>query len=272
MSALMLASIKGMPRLLQQLHQHPGFVQKEATLLLHKHARALISSSSENKGLIQIIPPASMDRGVFGTAAKKQGETKVQADIWKVYGTPGDVYAKLKSKDKFEAAGYWKAIKAKDWATANRIAQRQGLPQVIDFTQDDGAEHKKRRGPDGRVKGKDKTLFVTDPRYVRAYINLKQRNVGMLAAALANSYDGRFGSLAGIPAWISRHSASWGNAQITETSTSSGSRIRLLLNGGSLNSDLQRFFNTALRFRLAVMQREAPYALRAAAKSAGLLK
>jgi hypothetical protein len=47
--------------------------------------------------------------------------------------------------------------------------------------------------------------------------------------------------------------------------------VRIALNGGSLNRDMQRWFNTSLRFRTNVMQREAPYALRAAAKAAGLL-
>lgn len=262
--SLALAGIKGMPKLLQQLRNYPRFVNDQTTALLRKHARALISSSGANKGLVQVIPPASMDRGVFGNAAKKQGEAKVQGDIWKVYGTPSDVYKQLKAKNAKVAAGYWQAVKRKDWAACNGIARRLGGPVLVDFT--------KQRRRNGVVTGKHKTLYVTDARYVRAYIRMKQRNVGLLAAALVNNYDGRFGPLAGVPAWIARHSGSWGSARIDSYNHGAGPQVRIALNGGALNRDMQRWFNTALAFRLIVMQREAPYALRAAAKSAGLLK
>lgn len=268
--SLALAGIKGMPQLLRQLRNYPRFVNDQALALLRKHARALISSSGANKGMVQIIPPASMDRGVFGTAAKKQGEAKVQGDIWKVYGTPSDVYKQLKAKNAKVAAGYWQAVKRKDWAACNGIARRLGVPVLVDFTSDDGAEHKQRRR-NGVVTGKHKTLYVTDARYVRAYIRMKQRNVGLLAAALVNNYDGRFGPLKGVAAWVSRHSGSWGSAQIDSYNHGAGPQVRIALNGGALNRDMQRWFNTALRFRIIVMQREAPYAFRAAAKSAGLL-
>lgn len=271
MSALVSKGITGMPKLLHQLRAYPRFLEQQNVLLIKKHARALISSSGANKGLVQIIPPASMDRGVFGNAAKKQGEAKVMGDIWKVYGTPGDVYKLIKAKNPSVAAGYWQAVKRKDWACANGIARRLGVPVLQDFTADDGAEHKQRRR-NGQVTGKDKTLYVTDARYVRAYIKMKQHNVGLLAAALVNNYSGQFGPLAGVAAWVSRHSGYWGSAQITELNQSSGHRVRISLNGGALNRDMQRWFNTALAFRLIVMQREAPHALRAAAKSAGLLR
>jgi hypothetical protein len=271
MSALVQHGIKGMDKLRQQLRDYPRFMRTQEAALLRKHARALISSSGANKGLVQIIPPASMDRGVFGTPAKKQGEAKVMGDIWKVYGTPGDIYKMLKAKNAQVAKGYWQAMKRRDWAACNGIARRLGVPVLVDFTSDDGAEHKRRRR-NGVVTGKQKTLYVTDARYVRAYIKMKQRNVGLLAAALVNNYSGQFGALAGVAAWVSRHSGSWGSAQIENYNHGAGNRVRISLSGGALNRDMQRWFNAALRFRVIVMQREAPYALRAAAKSAGLLK
>jgi hypothetical protein len=267
---LALHGIKGMSKLLLQLRAYPRFVNAQGDALLRKHGRALISSSGANKGMVQIIPPASMDRSVFGTAAKKQGEAKVQSDIWKVYGTPGDIYKLIKAKNPKLAAGYWQAVKRRDWAAANGLARRLGMPLLEDFTSDDGAEHKRRRH-NGSVTGKKKTMYVTDGRFVRAYIHMKQRLVGMLASALVNNYDGSLGPLAGVPAWISRHSGSWGTAKIESSNQGTGPKVRIALNGGSLNRDMQRWFNTALRFRTNVMQREAPYALRAAAKAAGLL-
>lgn len=272
MSLVTSKGIKGMDRLLHQLRAYPRFVQDQTQALTRKHARALISSSGANKGLVQIIPPGSLDRSVFGKAAKKQGEAKVQGDIWKVYGTANKVRKMIAAKNAGAAKGYWAAVRRKDWAGANGLARRFGLPQVIDFSKDDGAEHKRRRGRDGRVKGKEPTVYVQDWKYVRAYIRMKKRNVGMLAAALVRGYNGQYGPLAAVPAWISRHSGSWGDAQITETQQSNKLTVRISLDGRTQNGDLQRFFNMALRFRLVVMESEAPHALRAAAKSAGLLK
>lgn len=271
MSLLALRGIKGMSTLLQQLRNFPRFVDAQGEALLRKHGRALISSSGANKGLVQIIPPASMDRAVFGNAAKKQGEAKVMSDIWKVYGTPGDVYKMIKVKNPQLAAGYWQAVKRKDWAAANGLARRLGMPALVDFTSDDGAEHKRRRH-DGEVTGKKKTMYVTEGRFVRAYIKMKQRLVGMLASALVSSYDGKLGPLAGVPTWISRHAGSWGSANVESYNRGAGPQVRISVNGGALNRDMQRWFETALRFRVNVMRREAPYALRAAAKSAGLLQ
>ncbi len=269
MSAL--AGIKGMPQLLRQLRNYPRFIEAQSRVLLHKHARALISSSTKNKGLVQIIPPASLDRKVFNVAAKKQGEAKVMADIWKVYGTPFDVYKMIKAKNAQAAKGYWAAKSRRDVAAMNGLARRFGVPEVRDFTSDDGAEHKRRR-VNGQVKGKEKTFFVTNWKYVRAYIKMKQANVGLLAAALVNNYSGQFGPLAGVAAWISRHAGSWASAQIDLFNHGDGPRVRIVVNGKSMSGELQRFFNTALIYRLDLMRLEAPYALRAAAKSAGLLK
>lgn len=269
MSAL--GHIRGMPGLLRQLRSYPRFLFEQNEKLVRKHARALISSSGKNKGLVQIVPPASMDRKVFGKAAKKQGEAKVMADIWKVYGTPSDVYKLIKAKNPSVAAGYWQAVKRKDWAGANGIARRFGLPVLQDFTSDDGAEHKQRRR-NGQVTGKQKTLYVTDARYVRAYIEMKKHNVGLLAAALVNSYGGEDGVLAGVPAWVSRHASSWASAQIKHLNLGDAFLVRISLDGRALNSMLQRFFTEAQMMRLYIMQREAPHALRAAAKAAGLLK
>ncbi|HBJ85429.1 MAG TPA: hypothetical protein DDZ88_16440 [Verrucomicrobiales bacterium] len=271
MSALVPHGIKGMDRLQRQLRDYPRFIVTQTRNLLHKHARSLISSSGENMGMVQFIPPGSLDRKVTGTAAKKQGEAKVEAQIWKVYGTWKQVYKIIKAKNAAAAKGYWAACMRKDWVAANGLARRLGVPVLQDFTQDDGAEHKRRR-VNGQVKGKDKTLYVTDARYVRAYIRMKQQLVGLLAASLVNHYDGRFGALKGVPAWVSRHSGSWASAQIEEFNQGDGPRVRMAVNGGSLNSELQRWFNTALRYRLKLMKKEAPYFIRGAAKAAGMLK
>lgn len=271
MSAIVPHGIKGMDKLLRQLHDHPRFVQSQLRELTRKHARSLISSSGENLGMVQFLPPGSLDRKVTGSAAKKQGEAKVEAQIWKVYGTWRQIYPLIKAKNADAAKGYWAACTRKDWTAANALARRLGVPELQDFTSDDGAEHKRRRR-NGQVTGKEKSLYVKDARYVRAYIRMKQSLVGLLAASLVNSYRGQFGPLKAVPAWVSRHKGSWAPAQIEEFNHGDGTRIRMSVDGKTLNSELQRWFNTALRYRLKLMEKEAPHFLRGAAKAAGLLR
>lgn len=61
---------------------------------MRRHGRALISSSGSTPGIVQLSPPHS--QGVRGQKAKVQGETAVSADINKVYGSPGKLYAKIR--------------------------------------------------------------------------------------------------------------------------------------------------------------------------------
>jgi len=262
-----LAQIKGMDKLIRRLHATPAQVKKVGDDLVKKHTRAIISSSGTNKGLVQIVPPASMDRKVFGTAARQQGEAAILRDVSRVYGTASHVYAMMRAKNRGAAAGYWKAIQRKDFVAANALARRLSLPEVIDFTRDDGAEHQRRRGPNGRVRGDKPSVFVQDPRYVRAWTNRKLKNVGMAAASLVLMYDARFGALAGVPGWVRRHTRSFATSRMTTLTKSTGMHIRIEFKAGATSSAMQRFFTAAARFRLGVMQREAPHALRGYMKS-----
>lgn len=270
MSALL--NIKGMRPLIEKLKASPALVKKVGEDLVRKHARSLLSSSGVNGGLIQIVPPASMDQKVSGTAARKQGEAAVARDVWKVYGHSSDTYARIKAQNAAAAAGYWKAVRRKDWTAANTLARRFGVPELRDFTEDDGAEHTRRReGHAGVVAGKDKTFFVRDTRYVKAYLKRKQKNVGMLSAALLLAYDGRWGPLRGVPSWVTRHGGSWAGASLAEKSIARrGLVVRFVLDAQRISPVLIPFFQKAATFRLRVMEREAPYALRGAVRALAL--
>ena len=260
MSAL--AQVKGMDKLIRKLRATPAQVKKVGDDLVKKHTRALISSSGKNKGLVQIVPPASMDRGVFGAAARQQGEAAIVRDVGRVYGTASHIYEMMKAKNRGAAAGYWQAIKRKDFIAANALARRMSLPELIDFTRDEGAEHQRRRGPNGRVRGNKPSAFIQDPRYLRAWLKRKQKNVGMAAASLVLAYDARFGSLAGVPAWVRRHTRSFATSRMTTLMPAAGMRVRIEFKAGATSSAMQRIFTAAARFRIGVMQREAPHALR----------
>jgi hypothetical protein len=145
------------------------------------------------------------------------------------------------------------------------------------------AHHQSMRRKDGHVteaggKTRDigrwkfiEQMVVSRSAYLR-YERFIHKRVGMLAASIVAAYNGKYGPLKGVPAWISRHTSSWAPGSMTEEPIAhSGLIIRLSIDAGALSSEMQRRFDYVLDYRIKAMQREAPYALRAAAKAAGLL-
>lgn len=269
-----LAQIRGMPKLLGQLRRYPRFIEQQATGLLQKNTRLLVSSSGKVPGLVQVTPPHS--GGVAGLRAKKQGESAVMGDIWQVYATPAKLYDMIKAYGGAEIAGrYWWLLKNKP----ERIAQWLDLtaPDAVRRLHkgwDDGAEHMKRRDHYGRVRGRWPSVRISESEIpkLRAYIKRRQKNVGLLAASIPAAYNGRFGPLRGVPAWIGRHRGSWAGGSMTERrSFRRGQVIRISVNAGRLNGQMQRRFNYVHAYRVKAMERETPYIIRYAAKQAGLL-
>lgn len=258
-------------RLLKVLARFPAQTAAEQDKLLNDNVRLLISSSGNVPGLVQIIPPHS--QGKSGTAAKKQGEGAVMRDLSRVYANPGTVYAMMKSIGaQGAAAGYWAAWKVKDLAKMQRIADSvPSLPSQFKKHRsfDDGSEHQKRRGRNGRVNGIKPSFVVTDPAAMKAYRRRKLKNVGMLASAVPSAYSGRYGPLRGVPAWVKRHSAPGG--YVREQKTSAGRVVKIGITDRAI-SDMQRRFNYVLKYRVAAIQRQLPFMARSLEKklAAGL--
>ena len=264
-----LAQIKGMPKLLHSLRAYPRFIEKQAQGLVEKNTRLLVSSSGKVPGLVQVTPPHS--DGVKGNKAKKQGESAVMRDVWQVYATPGKLHEMIKRAGQAQAANaFWSHIKRNEFAKAETILKRV-LGKGFDSF-DDGAAHMARRNRQGRVSGKRPTVFLRDGRPVEKYIKRRQRNVGLLAASIPSAYSGRFGPLRGVPSWIARHQRSWASGSMIERrSMRRGLVIRISINGGALNGEMQRRFTYVVGYRNKAMERETPFVIRYAAKQAGLL-
>lgn len=231
---------------------------------MRRHGRALISSSGSTPGIVQLSPPHS--QGVRGQKAKVQGETAVSADINKVYGSPGKLYAKIREKTPGAAVRFWQAVKKKDWATANEISRSVGLADLREF--DDGAAHDARRTRRGRVGGKEPSIYLAqmsggDPKkpgpWLRSYIKTIQKRVGLLAAALIPSAEARLGKLAGVPAWIRRHAGSAaGSAATTLLENSSGLTVTAIVSSPRLPHDYQRRMDYTAGYRLNAMRSDLP--------------
>lgn len=283
-----LAHIKGMPRLLQQIRRHPVLLQKQAVALVHKNTRALVSSSGTVPGLVQVSPPHS--KGVRGRRAKEQGAMAISADLLGFRGGGGRRTAgvfvvmddELLAKNaKINAVGTVRLFVKKN-------GDVYGCDQVMFKPRASIAEmhehHQSLRRKDGRVTeagGKTRDIgrwkFITQMVVSRsAYLRYERwihKRVGMLAAAVVAAYNGRYGPLRGVPAWVARHTNSWASGSMTEReSFRRGTIIRISVDAGALTSEMQRRFNYVLGYRLKAMERETPYAIRAAAKAAGLLR
>jgi hypothetical protein len=262
-----LAQIKGMDKLIRRLHATPAQVKKVGDDLVKKHTRALISSSGKNKGLVQIVPPS---QGRANATAKKTGEKAVARDIKRVFAKSSYVYDTIKNPA--AKAAFWILLKKRKWEDARRIVEAESynvrLKNATIVSRPDASLHMSARGKQGRVKSSQHVMqIIANEGSLNAYIRRRQKNVGMAAASLVLMYDARFGALAGVPGWVRRHTRSFASSRMTTLTKSTGMHIRIEFKAGATSSAMQRFFTAAARFRLGVMQREAPHALRGYMKS-----
>lgn len=289
MSALALRGIKGMPKLLQRLREYPRFVNAQGLALLRKNARTLISSSGSVPGLVQVTPPFS--QGVRGSQAKAQGEMAITKELLGIRGGGGrrtggvftvmadDLLARnaqihtggatvrLFAKKNGDVYGCDRALFKPRASIAEMYAQHQSMRRKDGHVSEAG----------GRTRDIGRWKFITQMVVSRtAYLRYERfihRRVGMLAASIVDAYNGKYGPLRGVPAWISRHTRSWASGSMIEVPFSSrGMIIRISIDAGGLSSEMQRRFGYVVDYRMRAMEREAPYFLRAAAKSAGLLQ
>lgn len=250
------------------LRRFPGAAGTTMDRFLDEQARLLVSSSGKVPGMVQVTPPHSA--GVRGSDAKKQGERAVTRDIAKVYASPAKVYAALKALGLHRpAAAYWAHLRKGDVDRANRIASSAPglaahLRQPI-REWDDGAEHQRRRGHDGRVKGDVPSMVIRSTamlwrgRNPGTYTKRKLSNVGLLASSLPHAVGGRFGPLSGVPGFVKRHSGAWG---ICRTRRTRNGRVVTLGISKGAHGEMQRRFNYVLQYRMNALQRQLPYLIR----------
>lgn len=229
-----------------------------------RHGRALISSSGNTPGIVQLTPPHR--QGVKGSKAKQLGETAVSRDINRVYGGPSRLGNRIYAKSKGAAFAFSRAVKKKDWAKANEIAQAEVGQRLREF--DDGTEHRRRRDKRGRVVGKVPSYYVaqksnskTQPApWIRAYIKKKQALVGLLCAALIQSAEARLGGkLANVPEWVRRHvGKASGDAQTTLLESNTGFTVTARVSSPRAPAEMQRRMDYAAGYRLNAMKADLP--------------
>jgi hypothetical protein len=153
------------------------------------------------------------DTQPYGTelAAKKQGEGAVMRDIGKVFMTASQAYRQIQELDKKLAAGWYKAVKAGDFAKAEKMIEKSTLPfrnAEISATLDPQLHQSNRQGR-GRVYRQRPAAILSDPKELKDYAKKVAQRVGFgkagWASAASNIGNATMGRLGRIPAWVTRH-------------------------------------------------------------------
>ena len=253
------ASMK-IDRLMRDLQQIPGAVDRTLRPWLLKNARATVSSSGKIKGIVQATPPFKLNEsGDKASTAKARGIAAVQRDIKRVYAGPSALYAIIKQRNPAAAAGFWKHVKAGRMEEANTIARNTINRELTPF--DGGTEHQHRRSKTtGRVKGEEPTAFTTDTKAIDRYIKAKQKMVGLLASSVLAAARSTLGKISAVPAWVNRHSTAWGS--VIERGSDTDRTITIRMSAAYGMRDMLRRLTTVRDFRLRAMAREIPTILR----------
>lgn len=198
---------------------------------------------------------------VMGGEAKRHGEALVRADIYKVYGTPGAAYAKIKEANPKLASAFWIAKKRNNLTEMNRVMMLAIGRSLNAF--DGGARHQQMRNNRGRVGGKGAPGYVADAKELKAYIKTIQGRVGWLAAGWNDALAG----LGISPAqWISRHPAPGTGSIVVNDNGIEITMTNSVSFAGA--ADLQRRVQYAVDSQAAAMQRRmSDYLIKLCARS-----
>lgn len=249
------------------LSRYERILKKDLDTLLKKEASAAVSNTgTKYASLVTATPPHQLDDFPQSTVeVRKTGEAAVKRGIRQVYGTPGELYGIIRKKvGKPLADNFWAYLSTGRFADANAVARLHTGLELKPF--DAGRAHKARRNSRGRVGGKYKSVFVQDQHSLKTYIKEKQKKVGLLAAAMVAAGRIAFGKVNGVPSWVGRHTAPWGN--ITYQDGIWIFRIDAPYSGLSL----QKHFTSVMRYRAGAFKNQLPFIYENAAKKSGLTR
>ncbi len=140
----------------------------------------------------------------FGDNSQGAGIAATATDIRRVYATVGQVFKDINNAG--SAAGFWKAVVARQWTRAQKILAKSGNAFRLTLIQpfDGGAAHRQLRNNQGRIpKSQKAVMIVQDATRLKTYVDLETKKVGFgkggwVACARA------LGGTRGIPGWVSR--------------------------------------------------------------------
>jgi hypothetical protein len=216
--------------------------------LWKEEARICFGGSGSMPGVAGITPPYGEGSLQNARTAEVHAKAKVAADIYGLYGTPNDAYDAVMQKAPGEAQAMWYLLKHGDIPGASDIVRATTGSIIHPF--DDGALHrrdfrKKRRAGGFR-------FFVSDPKNLKAYVQLEQEMIWWLASGWQDPLEALGAKL---PSGVKRHSAP-GHLEViindSEITITAGNDVRY---AGAIK-DMTRRIQTVLNtYRVARLDR-----------------
>jgi len=230
--------------------------KKSAVEVMRDQARLLF-------GLVaKITPPGN--EFASGRAAEKQGTAAVAADIYALYGTPGDAYqAILDQGFKDDADAFWALMKnGKEWEAENLFNTATGKHfQAFD----DGAKHKSTTIGKRKRRLHRPSLYTFQTGALKDYVEKVGDRVWWLASGWAKPLR----SLAvRLPTGVGKHQAPGDLEVKIDGRVIEIKMINQVRFAGGVRG-LRRRIKSALNIRAKVLQRRWDYHIGRAARRSG---
>ena len=149
------------------------------------------------KTVAKYTPPGHA--GVTGRAAETHAKAKIATDIYSLYGTPSDAYEAVQEKSPGQADAFYYLLKHGDVPGASGIVRETTGSIIAPF--DDGVYHRR----NFRRRARNFRFFVSDPKNLKAYVQLQQEQVWWLAGGWEPALSAL--GVKDIPYGITKHSA-----------------------------------------------------------------
>jgi hypothetical protein len=169
--------------------------------LWREEARICFGGSGSMPGVAGITPPYGEGKLQNARSAEAHARAKVAADIYGLYGTPGDAYDAIQEKAPGQAGPFWYLLQHKDVAGASDVLRAATGSIIHPF---DGGVHHRRNFRKGKKGGRGFRFYVSDPKNLKAYVQLEQELIWWLASGWAEPLQALG---ARLPTGVKRHPA-----------------------------------------------------------------
>ena len=226
-----------------------------------EEARICFGGSGKMPGVAGITPPYDGKTSV-GQAGKK-GRAKVAADIYNLYGTPDDAYDAIAEKSPGEAQAFWWLKNHGDVPGAAQVLRDATGSTMAPF--DDGVHHRR----NFRKKRRRFLYYVTDPKNLKAYVQLEQEQVWWLVGGWE---DGLTALGAHLPAGVKKQDSP-GHLDVSFTDQQLKITIGNDVKYGPQIADMKRRIETVMNeWRVARLDRMWDKYLESLARTSGFKK
>lgn len=218
--------------------------------LWREEARICFGGSGSMPGVAGITPPYGEGKLQNTRAAEVHAKTKVAADIYGLYGTPGDAYEAIQEQAPAQSQAFWYLYKHHDVAGASDILRAATGSIIHPF--DDGVHHRRNFRKGSQRGGRRFRFYVSDPKNLKAYVQLEQEMIWWLASGWHEPLEALG---ARMPAGIKRHSSP-GHLRVTITDSMISIEVGNDVSYAGQIKDMERRIQTVMNdWRVARLDR-----------------